>query len=389
MNDFNNYIDQFFSLNNPLIYSIIFSGIIIVAILGIFFKVIFPMRMKFLKEKQAMILEQAKVMALFSELDPDPLLRVNLDGQVIQTNEASRQLFNDIAVKKIMIQDLLSGMKKDAVDYISNNLEYSFIENISNRTFTVNVKGDSSLKFANIYLHDITKIKEYETELEDYKDKLKTLAERLEQKFETEKKSISSELHDDIGQRLVLLKLKFQQIDNNGGDLYADLDGIYSRVRELSHLLKPAEIDELGLRFAIQNLVNKITSDSPLNGSFSFLGEECRLEPAAELCFIRTAQEALSNIIKHSHASEFSIQLIFNDKDVCLIISDDGRGIPAEYFQSKDLRNFGIGLFNMKERVENLKGSFKINSFPDEGTSIIIQLPKLVAEYESNTVVNS
>jgi signal transduction histidine kinase len=367
----------------------IFSVIIIISILGIFFKVIFPMRMKFIKEKQAMILEQAKVMALFSELDPDPLLRVNLNDEVIQTNEASRQLFDGKLVKQAKIKNLLSGIRKDAVDYITNNREYSFIENISDKIFTVNVKGNSSLSFANIYLHDITQIKEYETKLEDYKDKLKTLAERLELKFENQKKSISSELHDDIGQRLVLLKLKFSQLDNNGGDIYKDLEGIYSRVRELSRLLKPAEIDELGLRFAIQNLVTKITSDSHLKGSFTYVGKEIRLVPDAELCLFRIVQEALSNIIKHSHAAEFSIQLIFNEEDVSLIISDDGRGIPAEYFQSKDLRNFGIGLFNMKERVENLKGSFKINSFPEEGTSIIIQLPKLITEYDKNTIVSS
>ena len=59
-----------------------------------------------------------------------------------------------------------------------------------------------------------------------------------------------------------------------------------------------------------------------------------------------------------------------------MVISDDGKGIPKEYFESKDLKNFGIGLFGMQERLNNLNGILKINSEPGEGTNIIIKIPK-------------
>ena len=329
-------------------------------------------------------MEQAKLMALFSELDPDPLLRINAGGEIIQTNVASREIFGSVNTNKLKIDNILKGLRDNSAELIKDEREITFIETIGGKTYSVNVKGNSAFEFANIYLHDITKIKEYEVELEDYKDKLKTLAERLELKFESEKKSISSELHDDIGQRLVLLKLKFSQLDNNDGDIFKDLEEIYSRVRELSHLLKPAEIDELGLRFAVQNLVEKVKSDSHLEGSFISLGDEYRLNPEAEICLFRVVQEALSNILKHAEAKEFSVQLLFNNENIDLIISDDGKGIPNEYFKSKDLKNFGIGIFSMKERVESFKGTMKINSFPQEGTSIIINMPKPVKENGSD-----
>jgi len=391
MNDVHNYIDQFFSLNNPLIYSLIFSLIIVFALLAIFFKVIYPMRVKFIEEKQAILLEQARLMALFSELDPDPLLRINVKGIVIQTNEAARNIFTGITNNITLISDVLKGIDDNPFAYIIENKEISFVETIGNKIFVVEIKGNNSHGFANIYLHDITTIKKYESELEGYKDKLKTLAERLETKFEGERKMISSELHDDIGQRLLLLKLRLGQkdMDKTHGEIYRDIEKAYSRVRELSRLLKPEEIDEMGLKFALQSLVERIKSGSNLNGDFIFLGEENRLNPEIEICVYRIVQESLSNIIKHSGASEFSIQLMFDHINIDLIISDNGKGIPQEYFESKDLRNFGIGLFNMKERIENLEGKFKIDSSPGEGTIIMVKLPKKLVQSEQNQVINS
>ncbi len=389
MDDLHKYFTEFLSGNNPLIYSVVFSLIIVASIMWIFIKVILPMRIKFVKEKQEMELKQAKLTALFSELDPDPLLRINEAGEIIETNLASREIFGKIKNKKMKIGEILKAVKINPVELIGGEKEISFLENIMGKIYSINIKGSKAFGFANIYLHDITKIKEYEIELEDYKDKLKTLAERLEQKFEMEKKSISSELHDDIGQRLVLLKLKSSQLNNSEGYLFKDLEAIYTRVRELSHLLKPAEIDEFGLRFAIQNLVDKVSSDSRLEGSFSFLGDEERINPEAEICLFRVVQEALSNIIKHAEAKEFSVQLIYNERNIDLIISDDGKGIPNEYFQSKNLKNFGIGIFSMKERIENFDGTMKINSFPEEGTSIIINMPKSISNNGTDSSINS
>jgi two-component system, NarL family, sensor kinase len=391
MNDFHNYINEFFSANNPLIYSVIFSLIIIVAVLALFFRVIYPMRIKFIQEKQKILLEQARLMALFSELDPDPLLRINDNGIITNTNEAARIIFPGIRNNATHILEVLKGVNSNPFSYIAENKDISFVENVGKKIFIVEIKGNSVYGFANIYLHDITTIKEYESQLEDYKNKLKTLAGRLESKFEGERKMISSELHDDIGQRLLLLKLRLGQrdMDPTHSEIYGDIEKAYSRVRELSRLMKPAEIDDMGLIFAIQSLVAKVKLDSGLTGDFTFLGKEERLDPELEICIYRIIQESLSNIIKHSGADEFSIQLMFYFDKIDLLISDNGKGIPEEYFESKDLRNFGIGLFNMKERVENQEGIFKIDSSPGEGTVLIIKLPKKTVYNEHNQIAGS
>lgn len=337
-----------------------------------------------------MLLEQAKLMALFAELDPDPSLRCSLNGEVIQTNEASRKLFKKDDLNGINIRQLLKALEMDVSDIIGNNEEISFFEDIQDKIYLVNVRGNNNYKFAHVYMNDITKLKEYEIELEDYKEKLRTLAGRLESRFEKQRKQFSSELHDDIGQKMVLLKMKFNQLNLGGKNgLQNDLEEIYSRIREISHMLKPSEIDELGLKFSIQSLVEKISGDSKLEGYFSYLGDEEKFNPEIELCLYRIAQEALTNILKHAEAKEFSIQLINKTEQLELIISDDGKGIPQKYFESKDLKNFGIGLFNMKERLSNLNGTIKINSAPMEGTNIIIKVPKQLTAYEENTSSNS
>lgn len=389
MNNVDNYINQLISFNNPVLYSLFFSIIIITIIMMVFFKVIFPMRLKFEREKRDLVLEKARLMALFAELDPDPSIRCGIDGEILQTNGASRDLFSS-QINQLKIWDLLPGIGKNINEIVTLDKEISFLETVSGKNFAVNVRGNSSYNFANIYMHDITKMIEYENELEDYKDRLKNLAGMLESRFEKQRKEISSELHDDIGQKMVLLKMNLAQLNVNKDDkFYKELDQVYQRIRELSHSLRPNDIEEFGLKFSIQNLVNKIVSASGLNGEFSIVGQEKKINSELEMSLYRVAQESLTNIIKHSGATEFTVQLIYNEENTKLIVADNGKGIPEEYFQSKDLKKFGIGLFNMKERLENLNGKFKIHSIPNEGTSIIVNVETKGAEHEENSIVGS
>jgi signal transduction histidine kinase len=378
MNSWDSYVSQFLTLNNPILYSSVFAVLMVGFVILAFVKVIMPMRFRFFKEKQNILLEQAKLMALFSELDPDPSLRCSINGDIIQTNDASRILFGIRNFEGKKINELLKGITKNISDIIGSNEELSFLEEIKNKIFLVNIRGNSSYNFAHVYMNDITRLREYEIELEDYKEKLRTLAEKLENNFEKQRKQFSAELHDDIGQKMVLLKMKINQLNlEDEKDIFRDVEQIYTRIRDLSHMLKPAEIDELGLKYSMQTLVNKVSGDSKLEGYFSYLGPEEKFDPDLELCLYRIAQEAVTNILKHAEANEFSIQLMNKENQIELLISDDGKGIPQEYFKSKDLKNYGIGLFGMKERLNNFNGTIKINSAPMEGTNIIVKVPKL------------
>lgn len=370
MNNLDNYFKQFLTFDNPLFFAFILSIIIIGVIILIFFKVILPLQKKFVSESQRFLLEKAELMALFAEMDPEPLIRTDPTGFIIQTNEASRKIFPDIEDKEKKIEDILPSFKQNSTDT-------TFIENINGRIFSVIAKEYNRLGFTNLYLHDITQIKKYETDLENYKNRLKSFADKLDKQYEELKKSIAAELHDDIGQKLIMVKLKLSHSGKyDKEEIQNDLEKIYQSVRQISRTLKPNEINNLGLKLSTQSLVNYISESSRINGSFEYLGKEEKLDPEIEICIYRVIQESLNNIIKHSQANEFSVQIELNEKYVNIIISDNGVGIPDEYFTSRELMNNGTGLFSMKERIEKLKGKLKINSNHNEGTVLVIKLPK-------------
>ena len=372
MDNISTYSDQLLTFNNPFFFALILSFAIISVVILLFVRVVFPLQKKFVNESQRYLLERAELMALFANMDPDPLIRVDSAGNIIQTNEASRNIFPDIGIKGKKINEIVPSYNS-----LNNDSKIPIVEKINNKIFSVIVRGDEKLGFNNIYLHDITQIKNYELVLESYKNKLKSFADKLDNEYEELKRSLSLELHDGIGQKLIVARLKLSDLGKYTTDeIQSDLEKIYQRLREISKNLKPAEVNNLGLKLSIQSLVQSISVNSKISGTFEFFGEEERLGPEIESCIYRVIQESLNNIIKHSKASEFSIQVEAGSNKVSIIVSDNGIGIPEEYFSLSGLNNSGTGLFGMKERIEKLNGTLKINSNSGEGTVLIIQLPR-------------
>ncbi len=372
MNNIDNYTNQFFTFENPFFIAVILSIIVFCVIVLIFIKIIFPLQKKFILENQRYLLEKAEIMALFAEMDPDPLIRIDTSGTIIQTNEASRKVFPDIDKNGKQVDEFLPINSRR-----TNDENDHYLEKINDVTFSVIVKKYEKLGFSNIYLHDVTKIKKYELELENYKNKLKSFAERLDFENEELKKSLSFELHDDIGQQLLMIKMKLSQSEKYKPENFlSDIEAIYEKIRVIARTLKPIEINNLGLKLSIQSFIHSISLNSKTAGSLEFHGEEKSIDPNIAFCIYRIIQEAVNNVIKHSRATEFSIHIDIIDSDINIVISDNGIGIPTEYLKLVENKNLGVGLFSMRERIEKHKGIFQINSSPDEGTTLLIQLPK-------------
>jgi len=383
MNNLDNYINRFLTFENPLFFALILSVSIIGVIILVFYKVVLPLQKKFITENQRFLLEKAELMALFAEMDPEPLIRTDTSGNIIQTNEASRKIFFNIEEKETKINEILPSLENESVNR-------TFIENINGKIFSVIAKVYPQLGFTNFYLHDITQLKKYESDLENYKNRLKNFAEKLDKDYDELKKFVAAELHDDIGQKLIMIKLKLSNLEDYERDLIqTDLETVYQRVRELSRTLKLSEVTNLGLKISIQSLVHYISESSKINGSFEFLGKEEKLSPDLEICIYRVIQESLNNIIKHSNANEFSVQLELNEKFVNIIVSDNGVGIPEDYFDVQEFKSTGTGLFSIKERIEKLHGKLKINSNQKEGTVLVIKLPKEGAVHAKNKIAVS
>jgi signal transduction histidine kinase len=222
-----------------------------------------------------------------------------------------------------------------------------------------------------------------EEKLEKSRLRLKELSTHLDKTLELERRRLANELHDGLCQSIYSIKLKLQGSSFNNlnteavNNLNESLDRLYNEARDMSHQLKPKILTELGIAPALTNLVVSINNTAGITGSFTFTGEEERFDDDIEISIYRICQEALSNIVKHSHASEYIIQLVNAENLLRLIISDNGKGIS----QNGDVNLLdnlpGLGLLNMRERINNLGGKFKIDSRKNEGVVIIIELEKV------------
>ena len=213
--------------------------------------------------------------------------------------------------------------------------------------------------------------------------KLKALAHRVVTSQEEERARVSRELHDHIGQLLVSIKYQFELVAHrlsHPGDRpvtaidqeIAALSKAIGEVRRISHDLRPALLDDLGLSSALEHIGNEMAQRSGVQVSVTPRLREERLPELQAVSLFRVAQEALRNVERHARASRIDIALEERDDSVTLRITDDGRGFDVKNVElSKDR---GIGLTNMRERVERNGGSFRLVSEPGH-TSLTATFP--------------
>lgn len=212
--------------------------------------------------------------------------------------------------------------------------------------------------------------------------KLKALAHRVVTSQEEERARVSRELHDHICQLLVSIKYQFELVGHRlahpGREPVTAIDReisalsqAISEVRRISHDLRPALLDDLGLPAALEHIGNELAQRSGLQVHVSSSANDDLPELQAVSLF-RVAQEALRNIERHASAKRVDIYLDESDERLELRIVDDGQGFDVQQVElSKDR---GIGLTNMRERVERHQGSFQIVSTPGR-TSLVASFP--------------
>jgi len=208
---------------------------------------------------------------------------------------------------------------------------------------------------------------------------------------EEERKRIARELHDETSQDLTGLALNLQAVTEmmESSDVeVAEIKAILKKahgiavhagaeVTRLIRELRPTLLDTLGLDAAISNLADNNLGSKGINVSTEFEGMERRFPPEIELSFFRIAQEAMSNIVRHSEAKNATIRLKCDHTKCVLCIEDDGKGFDVNEITGIDQKGRGAGLFGMKERVTALGGNCTIESQPERGTKITSNIPRV------------
>ncbi len=199
---------------------------------------------------------------------------------------------------------------------------------------------------------------------------------------EEERRRLARELHDGVGQTLTALinQLKrLQQGDNPAPGLAAALEVAevaLRDVRELSRLLRPPVLDDLGLQAALNWLARTMREHSGLQTEIDWqAGLDERLDHELETLVFRVAQEGLNNVVKHSGSLEASLTLTRAAGSLVLEIADQGRGFESARVLSPAGGAAGLGLRGIRDRVELFGGQLAIRSTPGEGSRLRVVVP--------------
>jgi signal transduction histidine kinase len=217
---------------------------------------------------------------------------------------------------------------------------------------------------------------------EDAEYELRRLSQQLVRAQEQERKSISRELHDEVGQILTGLRMELGALPQNRdspefeervNSMKSLAEDALRAVRHLALLLRPSMLDDLGLGAALRWQAREFSRRVGVPISVEIEGDVEDLPETHRICLYRVVQEALTNAAKHAAASRITVSLSKTRDVIEAVIRDDGRGFP-----DREFRTHGLGLAGMEERVRSLQGTLAVSSHPGQGTELRIALPLYV-----------
>jgi len=207
---------------------------------------------------------------------------------------------------------------------------------------------------------------------EEAERRMRTLSQQIVATQEEERRKLSRELHDHVGQLLTGLRLSLGRIERAGhstSDSREIVDDLTRIVRDLSSGLRPSMLDDLGLQPALEWLGRDVSRRSKVTVSVAVDGGLDDLPDAYRTCAYRVVQEALTNVVKHARADRAEVVVRRLKFSLTVSCADNGQGF------SHALKSDGLGLRGLEERVKELAGSLQITSVPGTGTTVVAQLP--------------
>jgi signal transduction histidine kinase len=224
--------------------------------------------------------------------------------------------------------------------------------------------------------------RQLEREVEQQTRELVALSTHLQSVAEREKATLARELHDELGGLLVGARMDIswaeQHLPVGDTDMKQRLNRVQQNLsagidlkRRIIEELRPTLLDNVGFVAALRWQFKETLARTDLKCTEYFPDEEPKFTAEAAIALFRIAQEAFTNIAKHSGAKEVHVSLDIDDDTVVFRITDDGRGISQGSFSASGSH----GLASMRHRVRALEGTFDVNSFPSGGTSLNVRIP--------------
>jgi len=204
---------------------------------------------------------------------------------------------------------------------------------------------------------------------------------------ENERKRIAGELHDSLGQNLLIIKnrallgltpgaaaaVSMEQLN----EISATATQAIEEVREIARNLRPYKLDRLGLTKALESIIEQAANSSEINFSFLVDPVDGLFSKEAEINLYRVVQESVTNILKHSQARDVHLRVARDAHSVVLEIKDNGVGFDPASVTGEDGERRGFGLAGIAERARIIGGKYAIRSSPGNGTTITIKIELL------------
>jgi signal transduction histidine kinase len=222
------------------------------------------------------------------------------------------------------------------------------------------------------------------SQLQEARDVEQAFARQLIASQENERKRIAAELHDSLGQHLVVIKnLALVSLNSGGSDgaekdrsaeISAEASQALTEVREIAYNLRPYQLDRIGLTKAVEAVVSKASAATGIVFEPEIDQIDDVFPKEWEINFYRIVQESVNNLIKHSQATQAGLTVRRATSELRLVVRDNGKGFtPVETAGGSARRGFGLA--GIAERARLLQGNAKVQSAPGEGTVITIEIP--------------
>jgi PAS domain S-box-containing protein len=243
----------------------------------------------------------------------------------------------------------------------------------------INWEGATAMQSTAI---DVTRRKQVEKDVQQSQEKLWGLAANLQKRQEEERKHIAREIHDELGQLLTGLKLDVVWLARQNTQslpvwqerfamMTTQIDTLIDTVRRIGTALHPHILDDLGLVAAMEHLLQDMRRRTGMICRLSVPAEELAIAPGRGTALFRIFQEALTNVIRHAHATMVSVRLVQQSGTLLLEVSDNGQGIAFGHTGRRD----AFGLRSMRERAALWNGTVEIQGRPGQGTTVTVCMP--------------
>ncbi len=319
----------------------------------------------------------------------------DLDGNFITANKAAEKL-SGYSVGELTTMNVKTFLSEESLNLArqirSRLLKNEPVEQPYEQHLIRKDKSEAVLQLATSSVFDKGKPVAFQhiardiTEQKQMQENLRFYLQQVTKAQEEERKRISHELHDETVQALVVLSRQLDTLASSDKELPEDYrhqlekiwqqtNDIIREVRRLSQDLRPAALDSLGLLPALEWLASDVTEYSGIVTKVNVLGEKQRLPEEEELVLFRIAQEALSNVRRHSKASKVEMTIDFADGALTLSISDNGRGFDMPQ-RTSDLALSGkLGIIGMQERARLVGAALTVQSEVGAGTTVTLRMP--------------